>query len=308
MARNSLGKGINEDAIGGGAGLAALLGNETEESAGTKEVPIARIEPRTDQPRKVFDDETLEELAESIREHGIIQPITVRETSTGYYQIIAGERRWRAARLAGLYEVPVNVIKADDIKASELALVENLQREDLNPVEEARGYKMLSETYGISQATIAQKVGKSRPVVANALRLLNLPEDVLALVEIGTLTLSHARAILELEKPEDQSTAARITVERDLSVRETTALVKRIAAGAKPKKDKTHPVGADGVDYFAEVEKMLTANLGRKVKISSGAKKGKFEIEYYGAEDFEALYAALLKLKTEKGGAEHDGT
>lgn len=304
MARNSLGKGIDEESFGQGAGLAALLGDETRDSARVKEVPIAHIEPRSGQPRKVFDEEALAELAQSITEHGMIQPITVRETENGYYQIIAGERRWRAARMAGLYEVPVNIMDADDMKAAELALVENLQREDLNPVEEARGYKALMETYGVTQERAAQSVGKSRPVIANALRLLALPEDVLSLVETGTLTISHARLILELEDDSDRSLAARTAVERGLSVRETGALVKRIAAGDKPRKATPSRVSADGVDYFAEVEKDLTSRLGRRVKISSGTKKGKFEIEYYGAEDFEALYSALQAVKPGKGGAQ----
>lgn len=306
MARNSLGKGLNGSAFFEGEGLAALLGEEAKESETTQKLlPIMKIEPRSGQPRVNFDEESLSELADSITEHGIIQPITVRKIDDDYYQIIAGERRWRAARLAGLSEVPVNIIEVDDEEAAELALVENLQREDLNPIEEARGYKALMDTYGMTQDRAAKTVGKSRPVIANALRLLKLPEDVLALIEIGTLTLSHARAILELENPEDQSEAARITAERDLSVRETTALVKRIAAGTKVKKENEHPLASDGVDYYAEVEKELTQSMGRKVKISAGAKKGHFQIEYYSKEDFEILYEALAKIKAihmKKGG------
>jgi ParB family chromosome partitioning protein len=256
-----------------------------------------KIEPRPGQPRINFDEESLAELADSITEHGIIQPITVRKLDDDYYQIIAGERRWRAARIAGLQDVPVNVINVSDEEAAQLALVENLQREDLNPIEEARGYKSLMETYGMTQEQAAKTVGKSRPVIANSLRLLKLPEDVLGLIEIGTLTLSHARAILELENQEDQSEAARITVERDLSVRETTALVKRIASGNNKKDENEHPLAPDGVDYYAEVEKDLSHSLGRKVKISAGAKKGHFQIEYYSKEDFEVLYNALMKIK-----------
>lgn len=299
MARGGLGKGLNVDAFGG-AGLAALLGDETAEtSGGIKTVPLARVEPRKDQPRFLFDIDSLDELAKSIEEHGIIQPITVRETEGGYYQIIAGERRWRAARMAGLREVPVNVIEADDRKAYELALVENLQREDLNPVEEARGLKALIDEFDLTQEEAAQRVGKSRPVVANAMRLLTLPDDVLSLVEIKGLTLSHARALLELDTPAEQSEIAARAVDHQLSVKELTNLIKRIKQAGKEKKENSHPIAADGVDYYAEAEKSLTGALGRKVKISTGAKKGKVEIEYYGSEDFDAIYNALLTLRRE---------
>ncbi len=300
MARNSLGKGLNDTGLGGG--LAALFGDDVNQEQSATTVPIVRIEPRTDQPRVNFDEEALAELADSISQHGIIQPITVRKLEDDYYQIIAGERRWRAARMAGLDTVPVNIIDVSEKEAAELALVENLQREDLNPVEEARGYKALMDKYSMTQERVAQTVGKSRPVIANALRLLKLPEEVLGLVEIGRLTLSHARALLEIEDPEKQAEAARMTVERDLSVRETTALVKRMGS-KKPEKKKTrHPLGEDGVDYYEVVEKELTESLGRKVKIFAGAKKGRFEIEYYSPEDFEALYEAL-KYVQGKGGA-----
>lgn len=298
MARNSLGKGLSDTGLG--EGLAALLGDDVAESS-AKTLPITKIEPRAEQPRVSFDEESLGELADSIAEHGIIQPITVRSIGDDYYQIIAGERRWRAARLAGLSEIPVNIIEVSDEEAAELALVENLQREDLNPIEEAKGYKSLMDAYGMTQEKVAQTVGKSRPVVANALRLLKLPEDVLGLVEIGSLTLSHARAILELESPELQAEAARITADKDLSVRETTSLVKRLASGAGRQKKSGHPIGEDGVDYYEVVERELTENLGRKVKITAGAKKGRFEIEYYSSEDFEALYSALKNIQ---GGAE----
>lgn len=301
MARNSLGKGLSDTGLGEGQGLGALFGDDVNESpVSARVLPITKIEPRAEQPRVSFDEEALGELADSIAEHGIIQPITVRSIGDDYYQIIAGERRWRAARLAGLSEVPVNIIEVSDEEAAELALVENLQREDLNPIEEAKGYKSLMDTYGMTQERVAQTVGKSRPVVANALRLLKLPEEVLGLVEIGTLSLSHARAILELQSPELQAEAARITVDRELSVRETTSLVKRLASGSTPQKKTGHPIGADGVDYYEVVERELTQNLGRKVKITAGTKKGKFEIEYYSNEDFEALYAALKQIQ---GGA-----
>ena len=297
MAQRGLGKGLE------GAGLGAFFGedvvNESQEAA---YLPVSRIEPREGQPRVRFDEEALAELADSIGEHGLIQPVTVRPLDGGYYQIIAGERRWRAARMAGLTEIPVRILQADDRKTAELALVENLQREDLNPVEEARGYRSLMEAYGMTQESAAAIVGKSRPVVANALRLLNLPDDVLEMVEDGTLTLSHARAILELTDPGMQSEAAKQTKEKQLSVRDTTALVKRMMSGNTAKGKKARAGAADGVDYYAEVEKDLTRALGRKVRISAGAKKGRFEIEYYDAEDFENLYEALLQAKPRKGG------
>lgn len=298
MARGGLGKGLNTDAFEG-SGLKALLGEEIdEERNAVRTVPLSRVEPRPGQPRHIFDVDTLDELSQSIREHGILQPITVRELSNGYYQIIAGERRWRAARLADLREVPVLVIEADDRKAEELALVENLQREDLNPVEEAKGYKTLIENYSLTQEQAAQRVGKSRPVVTNALRLLNLPEDVLSLLEVKAITLSHARALLELDDPAEQSRLAALACDRQLSVKELTARIKR-AKAAPGKKPAAHPLGADGVDYYAEAEKALGAILGRKVHIGAGTKKGKIEIEYYGNEDFEAIYRALLSLKKE---------
>jgi ParB family chromosome partitioning protein len=286
-----------------GTGLGALFGDEIVEQVDSSSfVAISKIEPRGDQPRSYFDEETLTELAESIREHGMIQPITVRKLDGGFYQIIAGERRWRAARLAGLKDVPVRIMDVSDQETAELALIENLQREDLNPVEEAKGYRSLMDSYGLTQEAVSERVGKSRPVIANSLRLLKLPDEILKMVEDQELTLSHARAILELESPELQLEAARQTVQHELSVRETTNLVKRLQAAAE-KKPKTNPrISADGVDYMAEVEKELTDFLGRKVKINAGTKKGKFEIEYYGAEDFEALYNALKTLKAAQGG------
>lgn len=287
-------------AKGLGAGLGALFGEEAmdEQQVGSY-LPISKIEPRADQPREGFDQESLEELAESIRQHGLIQPVTVRRLDGGYYQIIAGERRWRAARLAGLQEVPVRIMDVDDQETAELALIENLQREDLNPVEEARGYRALMEGYGMTQEKVAQRVGKSRPVITNALRLLNLPEGVLDMVIQGQLTLSHARAILELQDRTAQEEAARETVDRGLSVRETTSLVKRLS-GAKVKREKKNPrTGSDGVDYMAEIEKELTDILGRRVRINAGAKRGKFEIDYYDREDFERLYQALRRTGRE---------
>ncbi len=274
-----------------GAGLGALLGDAAleNESGAAEYLPLARIEPRAGQPRTEFDDEALQELSDSIREHGIIQPIVVRSMGDGYYQIIAGERRWRAARLAGLREAPVRIIDADDRKASEIALVENLQREDLNPVEEALGYRSLARQYSLTQEEISQRVGKSRPVIANALRLLNLPEEVLELVKDGTLSMSIARAILELEKPADQRCAAKKIADGGLTVREATALIKRIAAGIseeKPQKPAKDP-------YVADVEARLGRALGTKVQLNPGKRKGTIVLDYYSPEDLERLLGLL---------------
>ena len=284
-----------------GAGLGALLGDAALDDRGGASqdgavyLPISRIEPRQGQPRRLFDETALYELTESIREHGVIQPLTVRRLDDGYYQIIAGERRWRASRMAGLSEVPARIIEADDRKAMELALVENLQREDLNPVEEAEGYRTLINEYGLTQEEAAQRVGKSRPVVTNALRLLTLPAEALALIEDGKLNLSAARCVLELEDADERVKAAREIAEKKLTVREALALVAKIKSGAKPKaKPRTRELGPDGVDYLAEVETKLSKKLGRRVKIVDGKRRGRLEIEYYGADDFENICAVLL--------------
>ena len=284
-------------AKGLGTGLGALFGDSAMEPEKEKSdlLPISKIEPRQDQPRRFFDEVQLAELAESIKEHGVIQPITVREIDGGYYQIIAGERRWRAARLAGLFEIPAKVIEADDRTAMVLAMVENLQREDLNPIEEAKGYKVLTEEYGMTQAAVAESVGKSRPVITNAMRLLTLPEDVLKLTEEGKLSLSQARAILEIEDDELKSQIAVQAAENSLTVREISSLAGKIGRESNRKKSK-RPVFPDGVDYYAEMEKSLSSALGRKVKIQWGRKKGKIEIEYYGDEDFEEICAALSSV------------
>jgi ParB family chromosome partitioning protein len=249
------------------------------------------VEPRREQPRSRFDDEALDELTESIRQYGLIQPITVRQIDSGYYQIIAGERRWRAARAAGLQEVPVRVIEADDRLTMELALVENLQREDLNPIEEAKGYRSLMEDYGLTQEEAASAVGKSRSAVANALRLLNLSPTVLELVEEGMLSAGHARALLGAEDPETQKLLADAVLDRHLSVRQTEQLVARSAKAPAP--EKPEDTAAIRVDYVREVEKELENALGRRVKLIDGAKKGRIEIEFYGADDREKLIENL---------------
>ena len=278
-----------------GKGLGALLGDfeeESQEENGLKKLPLHKIEPNPDQPRRDFDPEELEELAESIRTHGIIQPLTVREMPNGYYQIIAGERRWRASRLAGLEEIPVVIIEADDKKAMELALIENLQRSDLNPVEEANGYERLIKEYGLTQEEAAARVGKSRPAVANALRLLNLCEGVLEKVRNGELTAGHARAILQLKSEKKQMEAAQKIAALGLSVRQAEMLCKNMTR----EPEKQPPIVLE-VNYVAECEKNLSKHLGRGVKIVNGKRKGHFELEFYGQDDLQVLLEALMKIQ-----------
>lgn len=277
-----------------GKGLGALLGDfteETREKSPYQLLPIHKVEPNPEQPRQDFDEEALQDLSESIAVHGVIQPLTVRETYGGYYQIIAGERRWRAARLAGLTEIPAVIIEADDKKATELALIENLQRENLNPVEEALGYQSLIEGFGLTQEEAAKQVGKSRPAVTNALRLLALCPEVLVKVRAGELTAGHARAILTVKDPKKQVEAAQKICALGLSVRQAELLCKNMAA-----EPKTKPAVVFQVDYVAECEKKLSKHLGRKVKIVSGKRRGKFELEFYGPEDLEVLLDALMKI------------
>ena len=282
-----------------GRGLGALLGDDVMKTEGSGQLylPISQVESCSSQPRKYFDEETLAELADSIREHGIIQPLTVRKLSSGYYQIIAGERRWRAARLAGLSEVPAIVIEADDRKAAELAMIENLQREDLNPMEEAAGFQSLIENYHMTQEEAAQRVGKSRSAVTNALRLLSLAPSVAAMVEDGRLSAGHARALLTLSPALQEKTAETI-VHTGLSVRQTEALVKRLQAEKKEKPQKDPNV----VDYTAEAQKELASKMGRGVKIVTGRKKGRIELEYYGLDDLNDLLDALALLKIQQKG------
>ena len=277
-----------------GRGLGALLGDDVmkTESSGSLSLPISQVETCSSQPRKRFDDESLQELADSISQHGIIQPLTVRKLSSGYYQIIAGERRWRAARLAGLQEVPVIVIEADDRKAAELAMIENLQREDLNPMEEAAGFQSLIESYHMTQGEAAQRVGKSRSAVTNALRLLGLTPSVRKLVEEGKLSAGHARALVPLS-PSLQESAANAIVSGGLSVRQTEALVKRLSA----EKIEAQVKDPDEVDYLAEAQNELKARLCRGVKIVPGRKKGRIELEYYGVDDLNDLLDALAVIK-----------
>lgn len=255
-------------------------------------LPLHKVEPNPEQPRRDFDDEELQSLADSVAMHGVMQPLTVRELSNGYYQIIAGERRWRAARLANLSEIPAVVVEADDKKAMELALIENLQRQDLNPVEEAMGYQSLMTEHGLTQEETAQRVGKSRPAVANALRLLHLPQSILEQLRKGELTSGHARALLMLPNEQKQMEAAQKIITLNLSVRQAETLCKNMA---KPPAAK-QPVSL-AVNYIAECEKTLSKQLGRGVKIINGKKKGKFELEFYGQEDLQVLLDALMTMK-----------
>ena len=278
-----------------GRGLGALLGDfqeETSEKSPYQKLPIHKVEPNPSQPRQDFDEEELQNLADSISEHGLVQPLTVRETGNGYYQIIAGERRWIASRLAGLHEVPVVIIEADDKKTMELALIENLQRQDLNPVEEALGYQVLMQEYGMTQDETAKRVGKSRPAVANALRLISLTDEVLEMVRSGKLSAGHARAVLTIKDEKKQLQAAQKISALGLSVRQAELLCKNM--DKQPPKPK--PV-TFAVDYVAECEKNLSKHLGRGVKIVNGKRKGKFELEFYGEEDLQNLLDALMKLK-----------
>lgn len=278
-----------------GKGLAALLGDDVMERSEEKNslfLPISQVESCASQPRKQFDTDALADLADSIREHGIIQPLTVRKLQSGYYQIIAGERRWRAARMAGLSEVPAIVIEADDRKAMELAMIENLQREDLNPIEEAEGYQLLMSQYNMTQEETAQRVGKSRSAVANALRLLNLCPPVRAMVEDGRLSNGHARTLLPLS-PEAQEKAAATIIKNDLSVRQTELLVKKMTTAPKEKPQKS----GISVDYAEEAARELSSHLNRSCKIVSGRKKGRIELEYYGLDDLNDLIDALYTMK-----------
>ncbi len=274
-----------------GKGLDALfMDNSMEEEAKSAvKLKLTEIEPNREQPRKSFDEEALEELANSIATHGVIQPLLVRPLADGGYQLIAGERRWRASRMAGLTEVPVVIREMSDSEAMELALVENLQREDLNPIEEAQGLALLMETYGLTQEQAAKRVGKSRPAVANAMRLLALPQDVLAMVERGELSAGHARTILPLENDEQITALANEIIKKNLSVRETERAVKALLKGDVKREKRVKKRDT----YYDEVELAVSQSLGRKAKVSlSGGNKGTLEIEFFGKDDL----SKLLKL------------
>ena len=281
--------------MGLGKGLDALLGDTGlhSQEGGSVTLPISQVEPGLNQPRKQFDETALEELAESIRQHGIIQPLTVRRLASGYYQIIAGERRWRAARLAGLSEVPALILEADDRKVMELGLIENLQREDLNPMEEAAGFRTLIQDYGLTQEEAAQRVSKSRPAVANALRLLSLPQEVQWLIEQGKLSAGHGRTLLGLSDSQQQIALAKEVLEKGLSVRATEDRVRRLQQPPQEEAEEA-PLAL----YYRNAERQLSDRLGRRVTIAQGRKKGRVTLEYYDQEDLEALMEALKVIRT----------
>ena len=282
-------------AKGLGKGLGALMGDFVEESAQKSPyqlLPLHKVEPNPNQPRRDFDPEELQSLADSIALHGVMQPLTVREMGNGYYQIIAGERRWRAARMAELREIPAVIIQADDKKVMELALIENLQRQDLNPVEEALGYQTLMNEYGLTQEETAARVGKSRPVVANMLRLLSLYDDALEMVRDGRLSAGHARAIAALKSEKQQKEVAQKVAALGLSVRQTELLCSNMQKPpAKPKPATL------AVDYVAECEKKLSKVLGRGVRIVDGKRKGRFELDFYDQDDLQVLIDMLMNIK-----------
>lgn len=275
-----------------GKGLDALFAdnNTMEEEQGVQMLRLSEIEPNRNQPRKEFDREALQQLADSIREHGVLQPLLVRTIGESSYQLVAGERRWRAARMAGISEVPVIVKELDDTQAMEIALIENLQREDLNPIEEALGYQVLTDQYGMTQDEVAKRVGKSRPVIANALRLLGLPQEILEMVKHGEITSGHARALLAFESKEEMLAVAQKIVSQGLTVREVERL-------AKPK-PKVEPKLSDS--YFKEVEVALVHTLGRKIKVSEKKDgRGIVQIEFFNKEDLAGI-ANLLAGEDKK--------
>jgi ParB family chromosome partitioning protein len=274
-----------------GRGLGALFGDDavrdSESGSSTFKLRLSEIEPRSDQPRSIFNDTTLFELSESIKQHGVIQPLVVRRLPTGYYQIIAGERRWRAAKMAGLNDIPAVIYNTDDRHALELALIENLQREDLNPIDEAEGYRALVDVYGLTQEDVADRVGKSRPAVANAMRLLGLTGRNRQRVAEGDLSSGHARALLPLSDPALQEAAAIAVINEDLNVRDTESMVKRLTVDYKPKLNPEP-------NYVDDYERHLCKLYGRKVKIKAGSKRGKIEMEFYSPEDLETLMESLI--------------
>ncbi len=273
-----------------GKGLGAIfLENETEDSSAKVTLKISEIEPNREQPRREFDEESLNQLADSIKQHGLIQPILVRPILGGGYQIVAGERRYRACQLAGITEVPVSIRELTEQETMELALIENLQRENLNPLEEALGYRSLMDEYGLSQEEVSGVVGKSRSAVANTLRLLNLPDEIQQMLSEGTLSAGHARALLSFENKEDMINAAHEITSADLSVREIEKLAK------KSKKQPSAPKSERKPSYYAMVEQTLSEYLGKKVKVSplKGKKGGTLQIEFYSDDELKDLASKL---------------
>jgi len=280
-----------------GAGLGALFGDAVAGDLKNdfEYLPLIRVEPHPEQPRSTFEQEKIDELTDSIREHGVLTPLIVRQIGDGSYQIIAGERRWRAARAAGLDEIPARIVDADDRNTIELALVENLQREDLNPIEEARGFKVLTDEFKMTQAEISQRVSKSRPAVANSLRLLSLPAELIEMVESGKLSAGSARALLPLKDSEKMLAVAHKVIEKEMNVREVEALIKSFS-DKKSERASKHTAETE-VDYVLDAQKRLSDALGRRVKIKPEKDGGHIEIDYYNEDDFDALFTCLEAIK-----------
>ncbi len=290
MAKKGLGKGLG--ALFENDNPKDVFGTAPEENVSDNVVmlKISKVEPNKEQPRKVFDEEKLEILAESIKIHGVIQPIIVKEAKSGYYQIIAGERRWRASRMAGLKEIPAIIRTYDEMASMEIALIENLQREDLNPIEEALGYKSLLDVFSLTQEKVSQRVGKSRSAVANSLRLLSLNAEIQKMLSDGLISGGHARAILQVPE-EKQVEFAKKIAELGLSVRQAEKIARSMQ---EEKPEKTKPIRNIALEMqIKEIQTRLSSVLGTKVKITNGDKKGKIEIEYYGNDDFERLLTLL---------------
>ena len=264
---------------------------DEEKNEGVRSIKTSLIDPKSGQPRKNFDSELLAQLADSIAAHGVLQPILVRETGNGRYQIIAGERRWRAAKLAGLSEIPALTLDKDDLSAAEIALVENIQRENLNPIEEAGAFRALSEEYGMTQEELSRRVGKSRSYIANAVRLIELPDDVKSLVSSGELSAGHARTLLGLRDRTQILPFAKKTIAEGLSVRELEELVKR---ANRPIREKPEGEPPFKVDYVAELERRMMADLGRKVKISARGGKKALTLFFEDNEDLDALLRQIM--------------
>ena len=276
-----------------GRGLDALFLETFEDEkkpGGAEKLKTSLIDPKSGQPRKTFDAESLAELADSIATHGVLQPILVRASGNGRYQIIAGERRWRAAKLAGLSEIPAVILDRDDLAAAEIALVENLQREDLNPIEEALAFKSLSEEFGLTQEELSRRVGKSRSAVANATRLLELPDEAKAMVSSGALSAGHARTLLGLRDRDRIVPLAKRCVSDGLSVRELELLVKRANKPVREAPEEPAPV----VDYVAELERKMTSDLGRRVKIAAKGKQKTLTLWFEDNEDLDALLRRIM--------------
>lgn len=280
-----------------GRGLDSIFADNYIEVAtkdeGIQTLRISQIEPKADQPRKHFDEEALLELSDSIKAHGLLQPIIVRESSAGYYQIIAGERRWRATKLAGLTEIPAIVMQADALEAAEIAIIENIQREDLNAYEEASAYRALMDQYDLTQEEVAEKVGKSRSAVANTMRLLELPDDVLEMLKTGDISAGHARALLGLKNKDIIVDTAEQILVRSLSVRDTEALVKKLNKEFEKGEVVKEESDEIEVDYIKDLEKKAMHLTGKRVKIKNKGKVSTVEIDFYGNDDLEDI---LVKL------------